>query len=371
MYITDPIYGPISIRDRDILRLIDTKAFQRLANIKQQGHTYFLHENAIHTRKEHSIGVYVLVNKVIEHLTEIGDIHLSKYERKLVSTVALLHDVGHGSSSHCFQQISGEDHSEWTVRIIQEDEEIRTILNQTPRLLDDVTKALTEDGVFPIIDELLFNSLGMDQLDFWNRDLYYSSLELEGLQIEGLIANMRLIDGKLVIEESGIPFIEQLMKMKEGLYNNGFGHPFVIGKDILLQTIFKMIEEKNLSFYTPELQNFFHKGEKLEVEDFLPLQDEMILNEIQCFAKSDDVEIVSLIQLYVSPTKSLSFQKGVEGDFKKENNNLAIITEKKAYSSYAGGIYVHNEGQLEDILEKSNFIQEIVKLPKKEYAYSI
>lgn len=37
-----------------------------------------------------------------------------------------------------------------------------------------------------------------------------------------------------------------------------------------------MIEEKNLSFYTPELQNFFHKGEKLEVEDFLPLQDEMI-----------------------------------------------------------------------------------------------
>ena len=55
----------------------------------------------------------------------------------------------------------------------------------------------------------------------------------------------------------------------------------------------------------------------------------------------------------------------MEGDFKKENNNLAIITEKKAYSSYAGGIYVHNEGQLEDILEKSNFIQEIVKLPKK------
>ena len=44
----------------------------------------------MHTREEHSIGVYVLVNKVIEHLTEIGDIHLSKYERKLVSTVALL-----------------------------------------------------------------------------------------------------------------------------------------------------------------------------------------------------------------------------------------------------------------------------------------
>ena len=52
------------------------------------------------------------------------------------------------------------------------------ILNKTSGLLEDVTKALTEDGVFPIIDELLFNSLGMDQLDFWNRDLYYSSLRV-------------------------------------------------------------------------------------------------------------------------------------------------------------------------------------------------
>lgn len=371
MHIIDPIYGSISIHDRDILRLIDTKAFQRLAYIKQQGHTYFLHENAIHTRKEHSIGVYVLVNKVIKHLTDIGDIRLSEYERKLLSVVALLHDVGHGPYSHCFQQISGEDHGDWTVRIIQEDEEIRMILKQTCGLLEDVTKALTDDGVFPIIDELLFNSLGMDQLDFWNRDLYYSSLEIGGLRIEELIATMRFISGKLVIEESGIPYIEQLMKMKEELYNKGFGHPFVIGKDLLLQSIFQKVMEKNLTFQTPEMQNFFLTEEKLVVEDFLLLQDEMIFNEIKCFAESEDVRLAALIQLYFSATKSLSFQKGLEVDFKKENNNLTIITEKKAYSSYVGGIYVYSEGQLEDILEKSSFIREIVRLPKKEYVYSI
>ncbi|GAB6430941.1 hypothetical protein bcgnr5390_03420 [Bacillus luti] len=371
MQFKDPIYGTISILDKDILRLIDTKAFQRLVYIKQQGHTYFLHENAIHTRKEHSLGVYVLVNKVIEHLTEIGDIHLSKYERKLVSTVALLHDVGHGPYSHCFQQISGEDHGEWTIRIIQEDEEIRTILNQTSGLLDDVTKALMEDGVFPIIDELLFNSLGMDQLDFWNRDLYYSSLELEGLRIEELITYMRVINDKLVIEEAGIPLIEQLMKMKEVLYNNGFGHPFVVGKDLLLQKIFKKIEEKNLSFYTPELQNFFYEREKLEVEDFLPLHDGIIFNELNYFEKTNDLEIAALIQLYFSATKSLAFEKGTEGDFNKGNSSLAVITEKKAYSSYVGGIYVYSEGVLEDIIEKSPFIREIVRLPTKEYAYSI
>ncbi|MDP9746191.1 UNVERIFIED_ORG: HD superfamily phosphohydrolase [Bacillus thuringiensis] len=235
MHVADPSYGPISIHDIDILQLIDTKAFQRLAYIKQQGHTYFLHENAIHTREEHSIGVYVLVN--------------------------------------------------------------------------------------------------------------------------------------LVIAEQGIPYIEQLMKMKKGLYNNGFGHPFVVGKDLLLQSIFQKIKEKNLSFHTPEIQNFFYKRKQIEIEDFLPLQDEMIINEIKCFAKSDDIEIAELIHLYFSATKSLSFEKGIEGDYKKKNSTAVVITEKKAYSSYVGGIYVYSEGQLDDILEKSNFIQEIVKLPKKEYAY--
>ena len=129
---------------------------------------------------------------------------------------------------------------------------------------------------------------------------------------------MRLIDDKLVIEESGIPFIEQLMKMKEELYNNGFGHPFVIGKDILLQTILKMIEEKNLSFYTPELQNFFHKGEKLEVEDFLPLQDEMILNEIKYFCKIRGRTISDVNSPLFFRSQKFIFEKGLEGDFKRK-----------------------------------------------------
>ena len=117
----------------------------------------------------------------------------------------------------------------------------------------------------------------MDQLDFWNRDLYYSSLELEGLRIEELIG---VINDKLVIEE-GIPLIEQLMKMKEVLYNNGFTR--LVGKDLLLQKILKDRRE-NLSFYTPELQNFYER-EKLEVEDFLPLHDGIIFNELNYFEK--------------------------------------------------------------------------------------
>ncbi|MEH7460254.1 HD domain-containing protein, partial [Bacillus sp. JJ1127] len=262
MQITDSVYGRVSIQDRDIIELIKTEAFQRLAHIKQQGHTYYLHPNATHTRIEHSIGVYVLINKVITHLTIIGDIDLSEYEQKVASIVALLHDIGHGPYSHCFQRISGQDHGEWTIRIVQEDRDVRAILERIPNLLEDVIKVLSEENSFPIIEELLFFSLGMDQLDFWNRDLYYSSLELEGIPIEHLISTMRFINQKLVIEEAGIPYIEQLVKVKKELYNQGFGHPFVVGKDLLLKFIFYKIQELQFPFYSPVLQNFFYKGDE-------------------------------------------------------------------------------------------------------------
>ncbi|SDY86772.1 HD domain-containing protein [Bacillus sp. 166amftsu] len=374
MQITDSIYGRVSIQDRDIIELIKTKAFQRLAHIKQQGHTYYLHPNATHTRIEHSIGVYVLVNKVITHLTTISDIDLTEYEQKVVSIVALLHDIGHGPYSHCFQRISGQDHGDWTIQIIQEDRDVRTILERTPNLLEGVIQALSEENSFPIIDELLFCSLGMDQLDFWNRDLYYSSLQVERIPIEKLISTMRMVNQKLVIEESGVPYIEHLVKVKSALYHNGFGHPFVVGKDLLFQLIFQKIKEDNISFYSPLLQNFFQKREKeLEVKDFVHLVDEVILNEMKYFAVSEHEQLAELAQLYLSKSRSLDWESGLEGDFacyKKEVRYISeVMKEKKGYSSYIGGIYINKNSHFMDILELSKYIKEMVALPKREYMY--
>ncbi|WP_459502957.1 HD domain-containing protein [Bacillus sp. C1] len=373
MQIKDSIYGMISIYDRDIIELIETKAFQRLSQIKQQGHTYYIHPNATHTRIEHSIGVYALVNKVIDHLTTIGDVYFSNYERKIVSVVALLHDIGHGPYSHCFQQISGQDHGDWTIRIIQEDREIRNILERTPDLLGDVTKTLSEESIFPIIEELLFSSLGMDQLDFWNRDLHYSSLKLERVPIEKFISTMRIVNQKLVIEEAGIPYIEHLVKVKNSLYHSGFGHPFVVGKDLLLQKIFHMMQEEKIPFVTSELKVFFHKQEEERlVTDFLVLNDKTICNEIKTLSMNKETEIAELAYLYLSSFGSLKWVEGKKLNSKlgsEDDSIVGVITEKKNYSSYIGGIYVKKDDGLYDIMHSSNYIREIASLPLKEHIY--
>lgn len=58
MNIFDNIYGNIEIDDTEVKNIINTKLFQRLKFIKQQGNTYFYLQTATHNRFEHSIGVY-------------------------------------------------------------------------------------------------------------------------------------------------------------------------------------------------------------------------------------------------------------------------------------------------------------------------
>ena len=52
-------------------KIIDTIEFQRLRNIKQLGCCYLVFPSAVHTRFEHSIGVYHLANKYIQKLLAV------------------------------------------------------------------------------------------------------------------------------------------------------------------------------------------------------------------------------------------------------------------------------------------------------------
>ena len=58
----DPIHGFIEVRAGEN-RIINTRAFQRLRNIKQLALTCYIYHGAEHTRFGHSLGVMHLVTK--------------------------------------------------------------------------------------------------------------------------------------------------------------------------------------------------------------------------------------------------------------------------------------------------------------------
>lgn len=85
-----------------VLRLIDTQAFQRLAEIAQLGLVTRVYPGARHTRFEHSLGVYRLALVALEQMAgdeQFNDC-VSEADAAMLVLAALLHDVGHWPYCH-------------------------------------------------------------------------------------------------------------------------------------------------------------------------------------------------------------------------------------------------------------------------------
>lgn len=66
-YFNDPIHGNICM-DGLCLKIIDTREFQRLRELKQLGTCDFVFPGATHTRFAHSIGVAFYAEQVVQNL---------------------------------------------------------------------------------------------------------------------------------------------------------------------------------------------------------------------------------------------------------------------------------------------------------------
>ncbi|XP_057751084.1 uncharacterized protein LOC130969403 isoform X3 [Arachis stenosperma] len=103
-HVRDNVHGNIFL-EPIFLKFVDTEQFQRLRDLKQLGLTHMVYPGAVHTRFEHSLGVYWLAGKAIDIIKkyqgpELGIEHCDVMAVKLAG---LLHDVGHGPFSHMFE----------------------------------------------------------------------------------------------------------------------------------------------------------------------------------------------------------------------------------------------------------------------------
>ncbi|WP_456278800.1 HD domain-containing protein [Bacillus sp. AK128] len=372
MIIKDNLYGDIEIVDLDIIDIINTKIFSRLKLIKQQGNTFFLLPESTHTRFEHSLGLYHLTNLALDKMIDENKLSLSIYEQKLARFVAILHDIGHGPFSHCFKGITGQDHGDWTVKIVKESRELDLILRRTPKLFEDIISVLQRDGKFALIEEILFGSISLDQLDFWNRDLYYSRIDLKPLNLDSLLSCFIIKDNKVCITNNGIQQIEQMIRIKNALYHKGFGHPFIIGKDILLKEIFNLCLKKNIKVANNHLKNILNSDlYDVSFQDYISVTDMDIVDVIRDLSNNEEVLISDLANAYLSMDDSLDYKVLDTDQEITEKGNIIIVQEKKNYSSYVGGVFVKSDDDLFDIVDLSGYIEYMKNKRTKKIVYYI
>jgi len=91
MHYEDRVYGKVEITEPVILELINCPTFQRLKEIDQIGYFEPYFPGTAHSRFEHSMGVFLL---------------LDKYKAPIEERIAgLIHDVSHSAFSHCIDYV--------------------------------------------------------------------------------------------------------------------------------------------------------------------------------------------------------------------------------------------------------------------------
>lgn len=101
-----PELRTIPTTDR-LRQIIDHPAFQRLRRVRQLGPTHLVYPGAVHTRFEHSLGVYASVLFFVQALmqNQLFAASISRDDIACVLLAGLLHDLGHYPFAHSLEAL--------------------------------------------------------------------------------------------------------------------------------------------------------------------------------------------------------------------------------------------------------------------------
>ena len=276
------------------LKIINTHEFQRMRNIKQLGLCHHIYPAAVHTRFEHSLGVYHLAGKMICKIQQqypnrkYNIIELGPERQKLTPTIAecikiaaLCHDIGHGPFSHVFDNVLLQNsshpnkHHEVRSCLITEMLCKRELSNE----LDDNHIAFIKSIIDPkdchvgalyqIVSNYL-NGIDVDKFDYLARDTKNLGLSA-GFNATRLI-NEFIIDnnGNIAYPKHCSTDIYELFHSRYMMHKKVYTHKTVKLVELMLSDLFLMVD------------SIFGISKSIEdMNTFCQFTDDTIFNYIQ------------------------------------------------------------------------------------------
>ena len=227
--IRDPIHGYIEI-DELITALLDTVEMQRLHRIKQLGFSYLVYPGANHTRFEHSLGTYHLMNLILDRFA------IAREREQELRVASLIHDVGHGPYSHVIEPLikkfTGKSHEDIEDILFSHDED-KDEGGESTHIADVIAKyhldghkilGFIKGDAKGAFSKILNGEIDIDKMDYLVRDSFYTGVAY------GVVDNMRLIQGldffndHLVITEKGLLPAEYLLFSRFLMYPSVYSH---------------------------------------------------------------------------------------------------------------------------------------------------
>ena len=235
-----------------VRQLIDTADFRRLARISQLGLVSLVYPAAIHTRFEHSLGVYrlaLLYLKQLAHDERFARL-VGREDAELLIAAALLHDLGHWPFCHPIEDIrlpSVPSHELFANSFLLEGEiadVLRHDWNINPR---NVVALLSEKPRTPsakILAGMLSGPIDIDKMDYLYRDSLHAGVpygrHFDQQRLLGSLCLNRAGDG-LAISEKGKTAAELMVFARYVMFSEVYWHHGVRAATAMLQRAFYLL----------------------------------------------------------------------------------------------------------------------------------
>ncbi len=251
--VRDPLWKSIYLSEA-FKKLLSLKPFQRLGRIKQLGPAYHVYPGAVHTRLNHSLGVFHISKELLKSFLISGEgDFLTEEGVKAFLCAALFHDLGHFPFAHSLKELPLKDHEELSAEIILGNEFSKTLkdtLETDPYLVASIidsklnTRGNREIAFFR---KVLSGVLDPDKLDYLNRDAYFCGIPY-GIQDTSFIIRKLVISGtEPAMDQSGIMAVENLLFSKYLMYKSVYWHKTVrIATAMIKKAIFMGLDAKIL-----------------------------------------------------------------------------------------------------------------------------
>lgn len=299
--INDPVFGFINIPKGLIYDLVKHPLLQRLTRIKQVGLSSVVYPGAQHTRFQHSLGAFYLMQEAIQQLAAKGNF-IFESEAEAVKAAILLHDIGHGPFSHVLEHsiVRGVSHEEISLMLM---ERMNKEMNGRLTLAIQIFK---DEYHKRFLHQLVSGQLDMDRLDYLRRDSYYTGV------IEGNIGSARIIkmldvrDDHLVVEAKGIYSIENFLTSRRLMYWQVYLHKTSVAYEKMLVSTLLRAKELALRgeelFASPALRFFLYHDIDREqfmsnpecLNQFIQLDDNDIWTSLKVWCNHSDCVLRTL-----------------------------------------------------------------------------
>lgn len=240
---------PLTARARE---LIDTAEFRRLTRISQLGLVGLVYPAAIHTRFEHSLGVYRLALLLLKQLAHDRRFAaaVTVPDAELFIATALLHDLGHWPFCHAIEDmhLPGVPTHEMFANSFILEGEVADVLRDSwginPRRIVSLLSEKQEEPPMRIFASMLSGPVDIDKMDYLFRDSLHAGVpygrHFDQQRLIGSLCLNQAGDG-LAVTDKGKTATELMVFARYVMFSEVYWHHGVRAATAMLQRAFQLV----------------------------------------------------------------------------------------------------------------------------------